>query len=90
METSQQYLTQKNTLHPQIEDQVVIPTYRPHGPYWLFMASFTRIITVILFVYGFELILRFSRIFTITEHDGLLLRKNLPDAILGSHDDTTN
>ena len=25
---------------------------RPHGPYGLFMASFTRIITLFLFVYG--------------------------------------
>ena len=54
------------------------------------MASFTRIITVFLFVYGFELILQFSRIFTVMEHDGLLLGKNLPDAILGSRDDATN
>ena len=57
---------------------------------WLFMASFIRIITVILFVYGFELILRFSIIFTVMDHDGLLLGKTLPDAILGSRDDATN
>ena len=54
---------------------------------WLFMASFIRIITVILFVYGFELILRFSIIFTVMDHDGLLLGKTLPDVILGSSDD---
>ena len=30
---------------------------RPHGPYGLFMASFTRIVTVVLlFIYSFELV----------------------------------
>ena len=43
---------------------------RPHGPCGLFMASFTRIITLFLFVYGFELALRFSRIFTVMESQG--------------------
>ena len=43
---------------------------RPHGAYGLFMASFTRIITVFLFVYGFELVLRFSGIFTVMEGEG--------------------
>ena len=43
---------------------------RPHGPCGLFMASFTRIITVFLFVYGFELVLRFSGIFTVMEGEG--------------------
>ena len=43
---------------------------RPHGPCGLFMASFTRIITLFLFVYGFELVLRFSRIFMVMEGQG--------------------
>ena len=43
---------------------------QPHGPYGLFMASFTRIITVLLFVYGFQLVLRFSGIFTVMEGEG--------------------
>ena len=34
------------------------------------MASFTRIITAFLFVYGFELVLRFSGIFTVMEGEG--------------------
>ena len=33
---------------------------RPHGPYGLFMALFTRILTVVLPVYDFQLVLRFS------------------------------
>ena len=43
---------------------------QPHGPYGLLMASFTRIITVLLFVYGFQLVLRFSGIFTVMEGEG--------------------
>ena len=34
------------------------------------MASFTRIITVLLLVYGFQLVLRFSGVFTIMEGEG--------------------
>ena len=34
------------------------------------MASFTRIITVLVFVYGFQLVLRFTGIFTVMEGEG--------------------
>ena len=43
---------------------------RPRRPYELFVALFTRIVTVFLLVYGFELVLWFSRIIQSNSMEG--------------------